>query len=171
MWTKQSVDDALKTYINDKARTLHLAIEIAELERRVNTAVRNLAGDEAGPKAQVITDMPHGTGVTNPTEQIAIKVASGWLPPEIRDMKNELQMLKTEYDTTSRRVSFVEAWLNVLSEREHWIMLHQYMQQEYWRDVLVDYDKQFGNEVTKDALKFLRTRAMKRIYKVAGVRN
>ena len=171
MWTKESVDNALKTYIDDKARMLHLAIEIAELTRRFNIAVNNLAGDEAGPKAQVITDMPHGTGVTNPTEQIAIKVASGWLPPEIKEMRNELRNLQAEYNIASERVKYVDVWLGALSDREHWIILHQVMQGEYWRDVIMDYGKQFGGYVTKDSLKFLRARAYKRIYAVAKIKN
>ena len=51
MWTKATVDEAVKSYVSDKARALHLAIEIKELERRLDTAVRLLAEDEAGVKA------------------------------------------------------------------------------------------------------------------------
>lgn len=171
MWTKQAVDEAVKSYARDKARAAHLEIEIAELERRIDLAVTALAGDEAGPKAQKISDMPHGTTVGNPTEQLAVKLASGWLPPEVRDMISEARALQDEYDKTSARVKFVEAWMGALSDRERWIITHQCIQQEYWRDILADYDKQFGGYVTKDGLKFLRGRAFKRIYLAAGVRD
>ena len=171
MWTKNAVDEALRTYVEDKARAAHLAMEIDELERRVNVAVKNLAADEASPKAQVITDMPHGTGVKNQVEDIVIKIASGWLPPEIREMKSELEAWKMEYNTLSSRTRYVDAWMGVLTERENWIVIHQYMRQEYWRDILDDYTRQFGQFASKDTLKRLRAKAFKRMYAIAGIKN
>ena len=171
MWTKDAVDAALKSYADDKARSAHLEIEIAELTRRVNTAAAALASDEAGPRAQQITGMPHGTTVGNPTAQIAEKLASGWLPPEVKDMKRDLSVMQEEHARLSARVKFVEAWLEALTEREHWIILHQFVRQEYWRDVLNDYEARFGGYVAKDALKGLRAKALKRIYAIAGIRN
>ena len=171
MWTKATVDETLKCYMDDKARTAHLALEIDELERRVNTSVKNLAADEASPKAQVITDMPHGTGTTNPTAEIAIKIASGWLPPEIREMKSELEAQKMEYNRLASNVRYVEAWMMSLTERENWVLQHQFMRQEFWRDVLEDYTRAFGGYATKETLKRLRAVGLKKIYQTAGIRN
>ena len=171
MWTKQAVDEAVKSYAQDKARTAHLAVEIAELERRISTAVRNLAGDEAGPKAQKISDMPHGTSVGNPTAQLAEKLASGWLPPEVKEMQGELAKVKVEHQKTSVKVKYVEAWMAGLSERESWIVKHKYIQNEFWREVLEGYEREFGGYVTKDTLKWLRGKAFKSMYKAAGIRN
>lgn len=171
MWTKATVDEVLKRYMDDKARAAHLVLEIDEMQRRVNTAVKNLAADEASPKAQVITDMPHGTGTTNPTEEIAIKVASGWLPPEIREMKSELDAQKAEYKRLDANVRHVEAWMMALTERENWILRHQFMRQEFWRDVLEDFSKAFGGYATKETLKRLRAAGLKKIYQTAGIKN
>lgn len=171
MWTKASVDEALKSYTEDKARAMHLEIEIGEMERRYNAAVSSLTEDEASPKAQVITGMPHGTAVGHPTEDIAIRLASGWMPPEFKDMREQIDKLKDEYRPLEMRVRYVEAWLGALSNRERWIMEHQFMKGEFWRDVINDYNTQFGGYVTKDTLKWLRGKAFKTIYAVAGVRN
>lgn len=171
MWTKTAVDEALRTHIDDKARASHLAIEIEELERRINTAVRQLASDEAGPRAQVITDMPHGTDVGNPTEELGIRLASGWMPPEIKEMRAQSETLKCEYNILAMRNRYVDAWLGVLTERENWVMLHQYMRQEYWRDILDDYTRQFGQYASKDTLKRMRDRALQQIYTVARIRS
>ena len=171
MWTKQLVDEAVKSYAQDKARTAHLEVELADLERRIDKAIISLAGDEAGPKAQRISDMPHGTGVGNPTEQLAVKLASGWLPPEVRDMQGEHRTLQAEYDKTSARVKFVDAWLGALTERESWIVTHQCIQAEFWRDVINDYNREFGGYVTKETLKGLRAKAYKQMYLAAGIKN
>lgn len=171
MWTKAKVDDALKTYMGDKARAEHLSLEIAELERRIKTAVSNLAEDEAGPRAQRITDMPHGTGVGNPTEELGIKLASGWLPPEVKEMQGELKSFQFEYSDLMLKVRFVDAWMGALSERERWMVEHQCMRNEFWRDVLCDYEKTFGGYATKETLKRLRANAFKQIYGIAGIKN
>ena len=170
MWTKEAVNDALKSYLNDKARALHLAIEISELARRVNSAVASLESDETGPNAQVITGMPHGNKISTPTEDVAIRLADGWLPPEIKEMQEELQHKQTELEKLQARVKFVEAWMGVLTEREHWIVLHQYIRAEYWRDILDDYSRYFGQYASKDTLKRLRTRALNEMYAVARVK-
>ena len=172
MWTKNAVDETVRNYTQDKARVAHLEIEISELERQIAAAIRNLAGDEAGPRAQMISDMPHGTQVGNPTAQLAEKLASGWLPPEIKEMRNELSGLKSEYTKTNARVKYVDAWMEGLSDRERWIIVHQCMRQEFWRDVVEDYTKEFGGQfITKDTLKWLRGKAFKTMYKAAGIRN
>lgn len=171
MWTKNSVDAVLKSYIDDKARALHLAIEIGELEKRINAAIASLASDEAGPGAQVITGMPHGTALSNPTEQIAVRLASGWVPPEIKEWKQDLAQKKEEHEALTTKVRYVDAWMSALSDREHWIMLHQFIRGEFWRDIVTDYNAKFGGYVTKDTLKWLRGKALKTIYAAAGIRN
>ena len=171
MWTKAKVDDAIKTYYSDKARAEHLALEIAELERRIKTAVSNLAGDEAGPKAQRISDMPHGTSVGNPTEELGMKLASGWLPPEVKEMQSDLKSFQFEYSDLMLRVRFVDAWMGALNERERWVIMHQYSQQDTWHNVMTDYQKTYGDFVSKETLKRMRGAAFKKVYRIAEIRS
>lgn len=171
MWTKSAVDDILKTYLDDKARALHLALEIHDAESEISAFLARLPAYEAGPRAQVITGMPHGTGVGNPTEQVALKLASGWEPQELKVMRAKLADKLTEYNALTTRLSYVEAWLLVLNDRERWVVLHQYMQQDYWRDILEDYQKAFGAFASKDTLKRLRAKAFKKIYAVAQIKS
>ena len=169
-WTKATVDEALKTYVADKARAGHLALEIADLERRVAVAKAQLAGDEAGPRAQVISDMPHGTTVGNPTEELAVKLASGWLPPEIKEMQNELEAEKAEHGRLSGRVQYVETWLSALTEREGWVVLHQYSGGETWHNVMADYQRQYGEYLSKETLKRMRASGFRKVYRTAEIR-
>lgn len=171
MWTKAKVDEAIKTYVSDKARAEHLALEIDELDKRIKMAVTHLAEDEASPKAQKITDMPHGTSVGKPTEELAVKLASGWLPPEVKEMQSEMKSFQFEYSDLMLKVRFVDAWMGALTDRENWILRHQVMRNEFWRDVLDDYSKQFGGYATKETLKRLRANAFKQIYGIAGIKN
>ena len=171
MWTKSAVDEAVKTYIDDKARTLHLALEIKDIETQINRIVARLPSDESGLKAQVITGMPHGTSVGNPTEQAALKLASGWEPQELKDLRQQLSQHQSEYNLLIARINHVEAWMVALNEREHWVILHQYMRNDYWRDIIDDYTRQFGQFASKDTLKRLRAKGFKKIYSVAHIKN
>lgn len=170
MWTKARVDEALKGYVADRARAAHLALEIAELEGRLSMAEAALAGDEAGPRAQVISDMPHGTGVGNPVEELAIKLASGWLPADIKQMRGELAALKEEHARVAARVGYVETWLSALTERESWVVLHQYSEGETWRNVIEDYRREYGEYISKETLKRMRGTAFRKVYRIAQIR-
>ena len=114
--------------------------------------------------------MPHGTSVGNPVEELAVKLASGWLPPEVREMQSELEQEKAEHGRLSGRVRYVETWLSALTEREGWVVVHQYSGGETWHNVMADYQRQYGEYISKDTLKRLRGSAFKKVYRTAEIR-
>lgn len=165
--TKTEVLEMLEGYRCAVGRCGHLEVEITELIKYIQVALNNRAEDAAAPHAQQISGMPRGSGVGNPTEQIGIMLASKHVPDYIRNMEAHLKELQTERDECARTVSYVEKWLAGLTEKEHWIVSHKIIDGDPWRVCIRDYEKQYGEAVSKDTLRRMRRQALSAIYRSA----
>ena len=123
--------------------------------------------DVTAVRPQQLSGMPHGTTVGNPTEKLGIMLASGWVPDDILEMQAELKETRQEHEQRYFTVLFVSAWLNGLPERERWIVEHQVIDGEYWKEVVCKFKTAFQEETSKDSLKRLKQRAMEKIYQMA----
>ena len=158
----------LRRYKREFGRYRHLAVESDVLESKYNRLRREMVANEAAPQAQVITDMPRGGNrVGSKVEDIAVKIADGWMSPEVKTAYDEWQAVRNKAEEARVCVVYVEAWLEGLTEREKWIVRHQFINGEYWADICDDYDRLFGKDLSKDTLKRLRDRALERIYDAA----
>lgn len=164
---REKVDEMLKAYRFEVGRCGHLKTEIGQLEKAISCATATMDEDIITIQAQQLTGMPHGTTVGNPTERLGIMLASGWIPNDITEMQDELKKARQEYDQRHANVLFVTAWLNGLPERERWIVEHQVVDGEYWKEVAAKYKTAFLEDYSKDSLKRLKQRAMEKIYKMA----
>lgn len=164
--TREKVDELLKAYRFEVGRCGHLETEIAQLQKAIACAMKNLTEDMSAV-AKPLSGMPRGTDISSPTEKIAIMLASGWVPDHVDEMQRELEVLQREYDDRYFTVLFVGSWLNGLTEREQWIVKRQMIDGETWRDIGINYRANFGEEVSKDKLRRLKWRALKKIYQMA----
>lgn len=164
--TRDKVDELLKAYRMDVGRCGHLRAEIGQLEKDIKRAAAAIGEDLTSIKSPQITDMPHGTGVGNPTERMGMMLASGWVSSDVKELERELADKRQEYEQRYFTVVFVSAWLEGLSERERWIIEHQVIDGEFWREVIAKFGREF-EEVSKDTLKRLRQRALEKIYLMA----
>lgn len=165
--TREKVDEMLKAYRFEVGRCGHLETEIAQLKAAIARLMSSLTEDVSASKSQQISDMPHGSIVGSPTERIAIMLASGWVPDYIKEMQSELVELQEEYDSRHFTVLFVTSWLEGLTDRERWIIEHQVIDGEYWKDIVAKYQDTFSVETSKDSLKRLKQRALDKIYQMA----
>lgn len=165
--TIERVDEMLKSYRAEVGRCGHLLMEIDILKTEIEREKATLAYDLAGLGAQVITDMPRGTNVGNPTEKIGIMLADGWLTDDIREKEARLGELQAEYDERHKTVVFVESWLNGLPERERWMIEMQVIDGVIWRELIALYPEKFGEYRSKDTLKRIRDKALDMIYDMA----
>lgn len=163
----ERIDEMLKTYRFEVGRCGHLENEIESTKRAIEAATAGLAGDLAGPGAQVITDMPRGTSVGNPTEKIGVMLASGYKSDEIRELESKLGDLTAEYTERKKTVDYVTSWLNGLPERERWMIEMQVIDGVIWREILMKYPERFGEYRSKDTLKRIRDRALDMIIDMA----
>lgn len=165
--TRKKVDEMLKAYRFEVGRCGHLEAEISQLEKAIRQAMATMDEDVTAVRPQQLSGMPHGTTVGNPTEKLGIMLASGWVPDDILEMQAELKETKQEHEQRYFTVLFVSAWLNGLPERERWIVEHQVIDGEYWKEVVCKFKTAFQEETSKDSLKRLKQRAMEKIYQMA----
>ena len=165
--TREQVDEMLKSYRFESGRCGHLQAQIELMRREVEHERATLVSDLVGPGAQVITDMPRGTTVGNPTEKYGTMLADGWVTDEIKAKEVEIERLQAEYDERHKNVVYVESWLNALPERERWMVEMQVVDAVIWREILNKYQQIYGEYRSKDTLKRLRDRALEMIYDMA----
>lgn len=161
------VDSMLKEYRLFVGRCGHLAMEIARLEQQIQYERSQIAEDLASISHAPMTGMPHGSGVTNPTEKSGLMLASGYTPPHIVEMEQELSKLRQEYNEKYPTVLFVGAWLKGLTDKERWIVEQQVIDAIFWKEVVSRFRTAFGEDCSKDSLKRLKQRALDKIYRMA----
>lgn len=165
--TREAVDKLLRDARQNRGRLLHLRTEMSRLSAEIELARGNLEVDAATAYNYELSDMPRGTAVGRPTEQIGLKLASGWEPDHIKAMEQEMQLYQQEYDKRYLDELFVTAWLEGLPERERWLIETQVIDGVFWRDVLIRYRKKFGTDASKDTLQRVKTKALEQIYDMA----
>ena len=165
--TPSEVDSMLKGYRFEVGRCNYLQAKIGLLEHEIERAKHEMVGELVGPVAQVITDMPRGTTVGNPTEKYGTMLADGWMTDEVRDKLVLLNALREEYKQRHETVDYVESWLSGLPERERWIVEMQVIDAVIWREIIAKYPQLFGEYRSKDTLKRMRNKALDTIYDMA----
>lgn len=165
--TRERVNEMLKTYRFEVGRCGHIQAEIAELERRYKQTEYDLTTAMVSPGAQVLSDMPRGTSVGNPTERYAMRLVEGLNDQELKDIEIKIAALKAEHEQRSTTVMYVQSWLSGLAERERWVVEAQVIDGVFWRDVASRYRQHFEEDCSKDTLKRYRDRALEKIYEMA----
>ena len=166
--TRPQVDDYLAQYRECVGRVGYLLLRLPVMRSELQKIKDNLVADAALETPQHEEGMPHGSGVGNPVEKIVLKFADGFLPEDVMVAEKELQSAEQEFEYRQRVVLCVDAWLKGLSEREAWIINHKVIDSDYsWREVIVMYRLQYGEEYSRDALKRIKDRAMEKIYRFA----
>ena len=165
--THEKVDEMLRAYREIVGRCGYLEVEINRLEKAVKQELTAFEGDVTSIKSPDLSGLPHGTMIGSQTERLAIILASGIIPDEIREMQKMLEKAQKEYEQKHYTVLCVDAWLNGLQERERWLIEHQVIDGEFWKNVINDFNDFFGDELSKDSLKRLKQRALTKIYIMA----
>lgn len=167
--TKTQVDEYLATYRECVGRVGSLELKLSAMRAEIEKAKQSLVANAALETPQHEEGMPHGSGVGNPVERIVLKYADGFIPKDILEAEKEFQMEEQELAYRRRVVLYVEAWLKGLNEREAWIINHKVIDTDYsWREVIVMYRLQYGEEYSRDALKRMKDRALEKIYGYAA---
>lgn len=163
---KESVDAMLSNYREHLARCEYLECEIPELERLV-LSLRETMIEDTVACTQVISGMPHGTSISDPTGRLAVMFADGGVTESVRLLECEIAEKKRELAQKRVTVIFVGAWLKVLNEKERFVVEKQVIDKLFWRDVVRSYDRAFGDVYSKHGLKSIRDGALQKIYRIA----
>lgn len=165
--TAEKVDQIIREHKMTVSRYKYLMNVIDELKRQAEIWSRHIAEDIVTLGNQTIDGMPHGTTVGNPTEKFGIMLASGFTPAGLKELKGEIARLENEAHEKSVNIRIVEAWLDGLSEKERWLVEKQVIDGAYWREVIAEYHRRYGEEYSKEGLKRIRDNAMAKIHQTA----
>lgn len=156
----------LSNYREHLARCEYLECEIRELERLAANMRESMVEDTVSC-TQVISDMPGGTALSDPTGRLAMMLASGGVTERVKEIEEEISDKKRELAQKRVTVIFVDAWLKALNEKERFIVEKQVIDKLFWRDVIRFYDRAFGDAYSKHGLKSIRDNALQKIYRIA----
>lgn len=165
--TRDKVDELLKRYRFEVGRYAYLDAQAKEIERQINKMRDMLIYDVASIQSPVISDMPKGTSIGDPTQRVGTLLADGWEPQEIKDLVASLVGISAQRSESKLVVDFVSAWLDGLTERERWMIEKQVIDGEFWSMIIPAFSTTFGEAMSKDTLKRIRNRALEKIYKMA----
>ena len=165
--TPTRVDEILKGYNEAVGRCGHLKTEMRVIERDINIEIANMLDTMASPKPQRYSDMPHGTQISNPTEQLGIMLAEGYKTDYQRELEGKLAALEAKYDKVHVMIEYVDSWLSGLNEKDRFIVESQVINQVSWREVVNQYRDRFKESFSKDTLKRIKDKALLKIYKMA----
>ena len=164
----EQVDEYLAQYREAVGRVGFLEVQVPFLKDDLRKREESLAAYHALDTPVREEGMPHGSGTGNPVEKIVLKYANGGYPEELWKDRNDLEALESELRRKRRVVNCVNAWMRGLNEREAWIINHKVIDSDYsWREVIMMYRLQYGEEYSRDALKRVKDRAMEKIYRFA----
>lgn len=164
----EKADQMLRDYKVFLGRCKYLSALIREMKADAAAWRENLADELSGVGAQNLDGMPHGTSVGNPTERLGIMLADGYVVDGLRDLEKQIAEYERELKDKSITLHFVEAWLDGLTEKERWIVQMQVIEGAYWREIIMEYHRRYGEEYSREGLKKIRDAAVRKIHQMAS---
>ena len=159
-------EQMLRDYKKRVGRCGFLRKTIAEAEADIAMWEKHLADDMVGG-AQNLDGMPHGTTVGNPTERIALKLATGYEPDDLKEARLRLEQMRAELREKEMEVVFVEAWLDGLTDRERWLIERIYFQGYTFNEAAKAYGDAFGIYMSRDGIRRMKRRCVDKIAEMA----
>lgn len=163
----EQITQMLAAYIQTKARCAAITVQIQELKAKMETEYSYRYVDEILRPAPM-DGMPHGNMVGRTTETIAVRLADRKLSPQLAAMMEECANLYEERRHLRLQVDFVDAWLQALNEKERYVVEHHLVHGESWKETGIGYRRRFEEGVSKDTLRRIGQKALKKIVEAAS---
>ena len=160
------VNEMLNEYLARLSRSEFLQSELEMLGELLKEAENEMVNDEVS-LSQQITGMPHGSSVVDPVGKLGLKLACGYESWTVKDIKNEIEEKQREFSRLKYSVSFVQAWLKCLTDKERLLIELKYIQQLSWDEIIREYQKRFCQRYGRSSMKILVKKAMEKVYKIA----
>ena len=164
---RETVDRLLGEYRVNVARVKHLEVQIRELTELAQD-YRAHAAENLMRITPSYGDTPGGGGaMSSKVERLAIMLADGESPGELKQIEAELSAAQTELRARQASAEFVEAWLKGLQERERLVVTAHILDGLVWSEVIDLFNATYGIIYSRTGLKQLLFRAMDKIYRIA----
>lgn len=162
----ESINEALSMHLERVARAEFLETEIKVLHEMLEVAEKEMVNDEVS-LSQQLTGMPHGTAISDPTGKLGLRLACGYESWRVQQIKDEIKKLQDEYNTLCHWIAFVKAWLKCLTDKEKLLIELKYIQKLSWDEIIIAYQKNYGQRYGKSGMKVQVQKAIEKVYKIA----
>lgn len=162
---KEAVKQMLQSYREDKARCQYLENEIPQLEHMADVLKTEMV-DDAVNITQVISDMPRGTSVSDPTGRLGALFAAGYTPDHIRQVEAQIRAKRRELASRQITVVLVDSAMGGLTDRERFVVKSKYIDGMFWREIGEAYEKKFSLPYGKTSLKRISDDALDKICRI-----
>lgn len=163
----ERAEKMLKDYKANVGRCAYLRRAITEAEAEINWRKATLAADIATNSPKPADGMPRGNATGNPTERLALILASGYIPDDIRAAESKLTELRRELSNHEMEVCFVEAWLNGLTSKEAWLVEQIYFESCTYNETARAYAQKYGIQMNRDSIRRMKKAVAFKIAKMA----
>lgn len=157
----------LAQYRRCVGRCAFLKKTIAEAEADIELWRRNLAEDLVLSGGANLDGMPHGTTVGNPTERMAIMLATGYEPEDLKDAEASLIPLRDELREKEMVLCFVEAWLEGLTAKERWLIEQLYFEGFTYNEAAHAYAEKYGIQISRDGIRRMKKATVQKVADMA----
>lgn len=163
--TEEMVNEMLGDYKRCEARAAHLLVEL-EMMMKIKDEESSKMVESSVNVSPSLSGMPGGGGISDKVGDLAIKFASGYVPKYIKELDSDIDQVKSELFEMQKVVSFVNAWLIGLSEKERYIIEEHQIKKRFWSEMLPEYEEKFG-QISEEGMRKCKTRALRKIYELA----
>ena len=163
--TPETVLRMIRDYKACAAKAVQLEGEIEILKMQAEKAMENEMAESALHGANM-DGMPHSTGPGDPTGSHVARFLDGYKPLYLRDLDADIEGREKRVRELRVVCRLVEGWMQVLPERERFVIQRHMILGDYWGEVIRLYSQRWG-QIGKDALKKVQKQALERIYAVA----
>lgn len=159
---RETIEKMLRDYRGNEARCRAIEAQIQDTEREIEQ-VRSEAASALILHTQRLDGMPKGNRVGDPTASVGGRLADGWEPEECRFMRSRIDQLRTQIAPMETANRYVDIWLDGLRSRERWAVLHHLIEGESWPETESSYQAEFGEYLSRYALKRSLRAALEKI--------
>lgn len=159
------IEELLRDYRPTKARFAYLRTEEDMLERFLSNCEKSMVNDQVS-MSQAITGMPHSSNVGDPVARLAIDIASGKVSEFVRQIREEIENVRSEMASLEAKIRTTEIVLGALNEREMEIVEMRIMADMSWDETLRGMNEKHNNSYSKRTLQRLLSRALEKAEEV-----
>lgn len=164
--TENEVRDRLKAYRIDAARKAGMEISREKLKRELKREEDDTREVLAGAGAAKITGMPGAHSIESKVERAAITMIEEPTKEMLR-LRELIADTEAQITELTERVRLVEAWLNVLTPDEKYVVTGRMIDGKQWGRIQAEYETDSRRFICTRALYSWSNKGMRKICKAA----
>ena len=160
------VIELFQNYRANKARLTLLNERKEEIRQEIDRMKESILEDHQHISPS-LDGLPHGSGIGNPTQSIAVMMADG-TTPEIQQQEKKLMEIMQEAACLVRLAKYADILLEGLPEKERFVIRSHLIDGCTWEETAAGFEKQFMYPYTTEGLRKIQKRAVSIAERIIG---